>query len=229
MTDASPIASEEARRTLRVVVAEDTALLREGIVALLRNAGHEVVGQAATAEDLLLKVRSYSPDVVVTDVRMPPTHTDEGLRAAREIRSRHPGTGVLVLSSYVEPAYAADLVADDATGVGYLVKDRVYDVEEFLAAVERVASGGTAFDPKVVSAMVGRSRRQDVLAELTEREREVLALMAEGRTNQAIATRMYLSSRAVERTVTSIFGKLRLPDTDEHHRRVLAVIAFLQA
>jgi DNA-binding NarL/FixJ family response regulator len=227
--DASPDDVGAAQRPLRVVVAEDTALLREGIVALLRNAGHDVVGQAATAEDLLLKVRSYAPDVVVTDVRMPPTHTDEGLRAAREIRQQHPDVGVLVLSSYVEPAYAAELVADDASGVGYLVKDRVYDVEEFLAAIERVASGGTAFDPKVVSAMVGRSRRQDVLAELTDREREVLALMAEGRTNTAIAGKMFLSGRAVERTVTSIFGKLNLPDTDEHHRRVLAVIAFLQA
>jgi DNA-binding NarL/FixJ family response regulator len=227
--DASPDDVGAAQRPLRVVVAEDTALLREGIVALLRNAGHDVVGQAATAEDLLLKVRSYTPDVVITDVRMPPTHTDEGLRAAREIRQQYPDVGVLVLSSYVEPAYAAELVADDASGVGYLVKDRVYDVEEFLAAVERVASGGTAFDPKVVSAMVGRSRRQDVLAELTDRERDVLALMAEGRTNTAIAAKMFLSGRAVERTVTSIFGKLNLPDTDEHHRRVLAVIAFLQA
>ena len=229
MTNASPNETGAPGGALRVVVAEDTALLREGIVALLRNAGHDVVGQASTAEELLLKVRSYAPDVVVTDVRMPPTQTDEGLRAALEIRARHPGTGVLVLSSYIEPAYAAELVADDATGVGYLVKDRVYDVEEFLAAVERVAAGGTAYDPKVVSAMVGRSRRQDVLAELTERERDVLALMAEGRTNQAIAAKMYLSSRAVERTVTSIFAKLRLPDTDEHHRRVLAVIAFLQS
>jgi DNA-binding NarL/FixJ family response regulator len=213
---------------LRIVVAEDTALLREGIVLLLRNAGHDVVGQTDNADDLLLKVRSYTPDAVVVDVRMPPTHTDEGLRAAREIRERHPGTGVLVLSSHLEPAYAAELVAEDAAGVGYLLKDRVYDVDEFLSAVERVAAGGTAFDPKVVSALVGRSRKQGGLDELTEREREVLGLMAEGRTNQAIAALVHLSPRAVERTVTSIFTKLRLPDSPDSHRRVLAVIAYLQ-
>jgi DNA-binding NarL/FixJ family response regulator len=214
---------------LRVAVAEDTALLREGIVSLLRDAGHEVVGQASTADDLLSLVREASPDVAVLDLRMPPTHTDEGLRAAREIRERHPDTAVLMLSSYLEPSYAAELVSDDASGVGYLLKDRVYDVEEFLSALERVAGGGTAFDPKVVSALVGRSSQQDELADLTERERAVLALMAEGRTNQAIAQAMYLSPRAVERTVTSIFTKLELPDSSEHHRRVLAVIAFLQA
>jgi DNA-binding NarL/FixJ family response regulator len=223
--------SEESKPgagALRVVVAEDTALLREGIVLLLRNAGHDVVGQTDNGDDLLLKVRSYAPDVVVVDVRMPPTHTDEGLVAAREIRERHPGTGVLVLSSHLEPAYAAELVADDASGVGYLLKDRVYDVDEFLSAVERVAAGGTAFDAKVVSALVGRSRNQGGLDELTDRERDVLALMAEGRTNQAIAGIVHLSPRAVERTVTSIFGKLRLPDSPDSHRRVLAVIAYLQ-
>jgi DNA-binding NarL/FixJ family response regulator len=220
--------SKPAAGGLRVVIAEDTALLREGIVLLLRKAGHDVVGQTDNGDDLLLKVRSYSPDVVVVDVRMPPTHTDEGLRAAREIRQQHPGTGVLVLSSHLEPAYAAELVEEDAAGVGYLLKDRVYDVDEFLSAVERVAHGGTAFDPKVVSALVGRSRKKGGLDELTDREREVLGLMAEGRTNQAIAGIVHLSPRAVERTVTSIFGKLRLPDSPDSHRRVLAVIAYLQ-
>jgi DNA-binding NarL/FixJ family response regulator len=227
--EGTPRRSEAEERKLRVVVAEDTALLREGIVSLLRDAGHEVVGQSATAEDLLLKVRSYSPDVAVVDMRMPPTHSDEGLQAAREIRAKHPDTAVLVLSSYLEPAYAAELVGEDASGVGYLLKDRVYDVEQFLSALGRVASGGTAFDPKVITSLVGQSSRQDVLAGLTERERDVLALMAEGRTNQAIAAEIYLSPRAVERTVTSIFAKLQLPDSSDHHRRVLAVIAFLQA
>jgi DNA-binding NarL/FixJ family response regulator len=217
------------RRQLRVVVAEDTALLREGIVSLLRDAGHEVVGQARTADELLLKVRSYSPDVAIVDMRMPPTHTDEGLGAAREIRAQHADTGILVLSSYLEPSYAAELVGEDAAGVGYLLKDRVYDIDEFLSALDRVAAGGTAFDPKVVSAMVGRSGRQDVLADLSDRERQVLALMAEGLSNQSIAASIYLSPRAVERTVTSIFSKLNLPDSAEHHRRVLAVVAFLQA
>ena len=220
---------DRERRRLRLVVAEDTALLREGIVSLLRDAGHEVVGQARTADELLLKVRSYSPDVAIVDMRMPPTHSDEGLAAAREIRAEHPGVGILVLSSYLEPSYAAELVAEDAAGVGYLLKDRVYAIDEFLSAIDRVATGGTAFDPKVVSAMVGRSGHQDALAELTERERQVLALMAEGLSNQSIAASMYLSPRAVERTVTSIFSKLELPDSAEHHRRVLAVVAFLQA
>jgi DNA-binding NarL/FixJ family response regulator len=217
------------RRRLRIVVAEDTALLREGIVSLLREVGHEVVGEARTADELLLKVRSYTPDVAIIDMRMPPTHTNEGLNAARQIREEHPGVAILVLSSYLEPSYAADLVGDDASGVGYLLKDRVYDFDEFNSALDRVAAGGTAFDPKVVSAMVGRSDQQDVLARLTDREREVLALMAEGRSNQSIAASLYLSSRAVERTVTNIFSKLDLPDSSEHHRRVLAVVAFFQA
>jgi DNA-binding NarL/FixJ family response regulator len=228
-----PVVSTESTarpvRKLRVVVAEDTALLREGIVSLLRDVGHEVVGEARNGDELLMKVRSYSPDVAIIDMRMPPTHTNEGLHAAREIRAKHPDVGILVLSSYLEPSYAAELVADDASGVGYLLKDRVYDFDEFNSALDRVASGGTAFDPQVVSAMVGRSGHQDVLASLSDREREVLGLMAEGRSNQSIAASMYLSPRAVERTVTSIFGKLDLPDSSEHHRRVLAVVAFLQA
>jgi DNA-binding NarL/FixJ family response regulator len=220
---------EDGRRRLRVVVAEDTALLREGIVSLLRDAGHEVVGEARTADELLLKVRSYVPDVAIVDMRMPPTHTNEGLEAARQIRENHPSVGILVLSSYLEPSYAAELVGDDAAGVGYLLKDRVYDFDEFASAIDRVAAGGTAFDPKVVAALVGRSDHQDALSHLTDRERQVLALMAEGRSNQAIAAAIYLSPRAVERTVTSIFSKLDLPESSEHHRRVLAVVAFLQA
>src|SRR5581483_771861 len=187
-----PARRRDARRrgdpalVTRVVIAEDSVLLREGIARLLADAGFEVVGQAGTAEELLLKVRSYSPDVAVVDIRMPPTHTDEGLRAAREIRERHPGTAVLVLSQYVEPEYALDLLADSAEGVGYLLKDRVGDVGEFAAAVRRVAEGGSALDPAVVARLVGRTRRDDPLDRLTPREREVLGLMAEGRSNQAI-------------------------------------------
>jgi DNA-binding NarL/FixJ family response regulator/class 3 adenylate cyclase len=212
----------------RVVLAEDAVLLREGIAALLERNGCEVVGQAGTPDELLLKVRSYSPDVAVVDVRMPPTHTDEGLRAAHEIRAQHPEVGVLVLSQYVEPAYAVELLAENASGVGYLLKDRVNDVDEFVSAVRRVADGGTAFDPQVVSELVGRRRREGVLDVLSPREREVLALMAEGRSNQAISERLYLSARAVERHVTSIFTKLRLPAGTEDNRRVLAVLAFLK-
>jgi DNA-binding NarL/FixJ family response regulator len=187
-----------------------------------------VVGQAGTAEELLLKVRSYAPDVAVIDIRMPPTHTDEGLRAAQEIREKHPETGVLVLSQYVEPGYAMELLAESAEGVGYLLKDRVSDVGDFVAAVKRVAEGGSALDPTVVSQLVGRRRRDDPLAELTPREREVLELMAEGRSNAGIAERLVITERAVEKHVTSIFGKLRLPAAAEDHRRVLAVLAYLR-
>jgi DNA-binding NarL/FixJ family response regulator len=214
---------------LRVVLADDSVLLREGIASLLEKAGFEIVGQSDTAEDLLLKVRSYRPDVVVVDIRMPPTHTDEGLRAAKEIRQQHPSTGVLVLSQYVEEGYALELLQESAEGVGYLLKDRVYDLAEFVAAVKRVAAGGSALDPSVVSQLVGRRRRDDPLAELSGREREVLELMAEGLSNSAIAARVYLSERGVEKHVTSIFQKLRLPVTADTHRRVLAVIAFLQS
>jgi DNA-binding NarL/FixJ family response regulator/class 3 adenylate cyclase len=212
----------------RVVLAEDAVLLREGIAVLLEKNGCEIVGQAGDPDELLLKVRSYEPDVAIVDVRMPPTHTDEGLRAAKEIRAKHPGVGVLVLSQYVEPAYALELLADNAEGVGYLLKDRVHDVEEFVAAVRQVADGGTAFDPQVVSELVGRRKKDGALDELSPREREVLALMAEGRSNQAISEQLYLSARAVERHVTSIFTKLRLPAGVEDNRRVLAVIAFLR-
>jgi DNA-binding NarL/FixJ family response regulator len=213
---------------MRVVVADDSVLLREGVVHLLKEAGFDVVGQAGTAEELLLKVRSYTPDVAVIDIRMPPTHTDEGLRAAQEIREKHPETGVLVLSQYVEPGYAMELLSDSAEGVGYLLKDRVSDVGDFVAAVKRVGEGGSALDPTVVSQLVGRRRRDDPLAELTPREREVLELMAEGRSNAGIAERLVITERAVEKHVTSIFGKLRLPAAAEDHRRVLAVLAYLR-
>jgi DNA-binding NarL/FixJ family response regulator len=214
---------------VRVVLAEDSVLLREGVARLLEDAGFDVVAQTGTAEDLLLKVRSYSPDVVVVDIRMPPTHSDEGLRAAQEIREQHPGVGVLVLSQYVEPGYAMELLAESAEGVGYLLKDRVSDVGEFAAAVRRVAEGGSALDPAIVSQLVGRRRHDDPIDMLTAREREVLGLMAEGRSNQGIAERLVVTERAVEKHVTSIFGKLRLGHAPEDHRRVLAVLAFLRS
>ena len=225
-TDATDTRPTEGKG-LRIVVADDDALLREGIASLLEDAGHSVVGRAADADDLLLKVRSYTPDVTVVDVRMPPTGTDDGLRAAQEIRARYPGTGVLVLSQHLEPAYLLELVADEPAGIGYLLKDRARDVAEFVDAVERVAAGGTAFDPEVVRELVGGGRKRDALAELTERERDVLQLIAEGRSNKAIAKRLYLSPRAVERVVASIFQKLRLPESEEDNRRVLAVLALL--
>jgi DNA-binding NarL/FixJ family response regulator len=216
-------------RPLRAVIAEDSILLREGIASLLGEAGFEIVGQSSTAEDLLLKVRSYNPDVAIVDIRMPPTHTDEGLGAAKTIREQHPEVGVLVLSQYVEPTYAMELIADDAEGVGYLLKDRVSDVGEFVGAVRRVADGGSALDPSIVTQLVGRRRSDDPVSTLTPREREVLELMAEGRSNQAIAQRLVVTERAVEKHVTSIFGKLDLPAAAADHRRVLAVLAFLRA
>ena len=212
---------------MRVVLADDSLLLREGVERLLTEAGFEVAGSSGTAEDLLRHVGLYKPDVAVVDIRMPPTHTDEGLRAAQQIRERYPEVGVLVLSQYVEPAYAMELLADSAEGVGYLLKERVSDLEEFAAAVRRVGEGGSALDPAIVSELVGRRRRDDPLAGLTPREREVLELMAEGRSNAAIAARMVVTERAVEKHVTSIFQKLRLPASEENHRRVLAVLAFL--
>ncbi|HEV3478224.1 MAG TPA: response regulator transcription factor, partial [Gaiellaceae bacterium] len=179
--------------------------------------------------DLLLKVRSYAPDVAIVDIRMPPTQTDEGLRAAQEIRTKHPNVGVLVLSQHVEPAYAMELLAESAEGVGYLLKDRVSDIDDFAAAVRRVAEGGSALDPALVTQLVGRQRKSDPIDQLTPREREVLELMAEGRSNQAIGERLFITPRAVEKHITSIFGKLRLPPAPEDHRRVLAVLAFLRA
>ena len=215
-------------RCLRVVVADDSVLLREGVVRLLEENGFEVVGQAGDAEGLIRKVKAHKPDVAVVDIRMPPTNTDDGLRAALEIRAQLPDTGVLVLSQYVEEGYALDLVGESAGGVGYLLKDRVADVDRFVDSVRRVADGGSALDPEVVSQLVGRARRDDPIDELTPREREVLELMAEGRSNHAIAEHMVVTERAVEKHVTSIFGKLGLAPAPEDHRRVLAVLAFLR-
>jgi DNA-binding NarL/FixJ family response regulator len=214
---------------MRVVVAEDSVLLREGLVRLLAEDGFDVVGQAGDAEDLLRKVGAHRPDVAVVDVRMPPSHTDEGLRAAAEIRERYPQTAVLVLSQVIEPGSALELLTASAEGVGYLLKDRVADVDRFTEAVRRVADGGSALDPEVVSTLLGRRRRDDPLADVTAREREVLALMAEGRSNAAIAEQLVVTERAVEKHVTSIFGKLGLAPAAEDHRRVLAVLAYLRA
>jgi len=214
---------------VRVVVADDSVLLREGIVRLLQDAGFDVVAQAGDAEDLMRKVSAHKPDVAVVDIRMPPTQSDDGLRAALEIRRRLPETGVLVLSQYLEEGYALELVSDSAEGTGYLLKDRVADVERFVDSVRRVGQGGSALDPEVVSHLLGRRRRDDPLAELTPREKEVLGLMAEGRSNQAIAEQLVVTERAVEKHVTSIFGKLRLAPAPEDHRRVLAVLTFLRA
>jgi DNA-binding NarL/FixJ family response regulator/class 3 adenylate cyclase len=211
-----------------VVIAEDSVLLREGLARLLGESGFEVVAQSGNADDLLRHVAMHKPAVAIVDIRMPPTHTDEGLVAAREIRTRYSGTGVLVLSQYVEPGYAVGLLEEGAEGVGYLLKDRVGDLEEFAAAVRRVGEGGSALDPAVVSQLVGRRRADDPLESLTPREREVLELMAEGRSNQAIAERLFVTLRAVEKHVTSIFTKLDLPASSDDHRRVLAVLTFLQ-
>jgi DNA-binding NarL/FixJ family response regulator len=222
VTPADPDRSEP----LRVVVAEDDALLREGVASLLQEAGHRVVGRAANAGELLLQVRSHAPDVAIVDVRMPPGDGDAGLRAAAEIRRSHPAVSVLVLSQHLEPAYMLELVGADASGVGYLLKDRVRDVAEFIGAVERVAAGGNAFDPAVVSTLVG-GRRRSALDELGDRERTVLSLIAEGRSNRAIAKRLSLSPRAIERDVQVIFQKLGLADSEDDNRRVLAVLALL--
>jgi DNA-binding NarL/FixJ family response regulator len=213
---------------MRVVIADDAVLLREGIARLLEDAGCEVVAQAGSFDELMLRVRSYDPDVAVVDIRMPPTGTDEGIRAAKQIREERPGTGVVVLSSYLEAQYALELLEDGAEGLGYLLKDRVSNVEEFVSAVRRVAAGGSALDPEIVAQLVGRRRPTDPLGELTPREREVLELMAEGRSNGAIAQRLVVTERAIEKHVTSIFAKLRLAPASEDHRRVLAVLTFLR-
>ena len=214
---------------MRVAIAEDSVLLREGLARLLDDAGIEVVAQSADADDLLLKIRSYSPDVAIVDIRLPPTHNDEGLRAALEIRSKHPDVAVLVLSQYVELGLALTLLADSAEGVGYLLKDRISDVDEFVAALRRVADGGSALDPIIVSTLVSRERADDPLSQLTPREREVLELMAGGSSNQGIADSLVITVRAVEKYVSSIFTKLGLPSTGSESRRVLAVLTFLRS
>jgi DNA-binding NarL/FixJ family response regulator len=214
---------------MRVVIAEDSALLREGLVRLLEDRGYEVAVAVADAGSLLAAVAEHHPDVVVTDIRMPPTHTDEGLRAAAELRKHHPEVGVLVLSQYIETTYATALLAGNAGGVGYMLKDRVADAAEFADALERVAAGGTALDPEVVTKLMRASRQVGGLGALTPREREVLELMAEGRSNAAIAEAMVISSGAVEKHVASIFGKLGLPSSEADNRRVLAVLQYLRA
>ena len=218
-----------AGQSLRVVLADDSVLLREGVARILEEADFDVVGQVDNADDLLRRIGFSKPDVAIVDIRMPPTHTDEGLQAAARIRERFPGVGVLVLSSYVEPAYAVELLSESAEGIGYLLKDRVADVDEFADAVRRVAQGGSALDPAVVRQLVGRPRGDDPLDQLTPREREVLSLMAEGRSNAGIALHMVVTERAVEKHVTSIFQKLGLPQATEDHRRVLAVLAYLSS
>ena len=213
---------------MRIVIADDAVLLREGAARLLADAGFEVVAQAGDAEDLLRKVRAHKPDVAIVDVRMPPDNTDDGLRAALTIRAEQPDVGILLLSQYVEDRYLSELLAGGAEGVGYLLKDRLADVDRLTEAVERVAAGGSVLDPEVVAQMLGRSREEGPLDSLTDREREVLGRMAEGRTNRAIAEELFISERAVERHVTAIFMKLDLPTGQQDHRRVLAVLAHLR-
>jgi DNA-binding NarL/FixJ family response regulator len=213
---------------LRVVIAEDAALFREGLARLIESRGHQVACSVADGDALVAAVARHEPDVVVADVRMPPTHTDEGLRAALELRRAHPRLGVLVLSQYIETRYAARLLEDNAAGIGYLLKDRVADVADFAEALERVAAGGTALDPEVVSQLVRSSQQTEGLAELTPRERDVLALMAEGRSNAGIAAALVVTASVVEKHVASIFAKLRLPPSEADNRRVLAVLRYLQ-
>ena len=213
---------------MRVVIAEDSVLLRAGLERLLVDGGFEVVGTVADGPALIAAASALRPDIAIVDVRMPPTHTDEGLRAALEVRRLVPETRILVLSQYVEERYALELIGASAEGVGYLLKDRVADVSEFLAAVRRVAGGGTALDPEVVAQLLGRRRRGSPLDALSPREREVLGLMAEGRSNAAIASQLVVTEGAVEKHISSIFAKLGLPDTPTDHRRVLAVLTYLQ-
>jgi DNA-binding NarL/FixJ family response regulator len=214
---------------MRVALAEDGMLFREGLARLLTEAGFEVVARCATPDELLHAVDRDPPDVAIVDMRMPPTHTDEGLRAAQAIRARHPSVGALVLSQYVEPGLAMELLGESVEGLGYLLKDRVHDLDEFAAAVRRVGAGGSAIDPAIVSALLRRDRDPDRLAGLTPRELEVLRLMAEGRSNQAIAERLGVTERAVQKHITSIFHRLGLGPSEDDHRRVLAVLAFLGA
>ena len=214
---------------MRVAIAEDSVLLREGLARLLADAGFEVVAKCGDAQDLMRKVRGHKPDVAIVDIRLPPTHSDEGLQAALEIRSEHPEVAVLVLSQYVELGLAMKLLSDSAESVGYLLKDRISEVDDFVGAVRRVADGGSALDPIIVSTLLSRQRDDDPLATLTPREREVLELMATGSSNQGIADKLVITVRAVEKYVSSIFGKLGLPSTGSESRRVLAVLMFLRS
>ena len=214
---------------MRIVIAEDSVLLRAGLTRLLEDAGEEVIAAVGDGDTLLAAVEQHQPDLVIVDVRMPPAQTDEGVQAARVIRTRWPGIAILVLSQYVEERYAGELVAAGASGVGYLLKDRVADVAEFLAAVRRVGEGGAVLDPEVVVQLLARSRKQDPLERLTVREREVLSLMAEGKSNAALAEQLFLSASAVEKHVSNIFTKLDLYPTEHDHRRVLAVLRWLEA
>ena len=214
---------------MRVAIAEDSVLLRDGLARLLADSGFDVVAQCGNADELLLKVRSFPPDVAIVDIRLPPTHNDEGIRAAIEIRDRHPSVGVLVLSQYIELGLALKLLTESPDGVGYLLKDRITDVDEFVAAVRRVADGGSALDPVIVSTLLSRRRSDDPLAALTPREREVLELMATGSSNQGIADQLVITLRAVEKYVSTIFTKLGLPTTKSESRRVLAVLLFLRS
>jgi DNA-binding NarL/FixJ family response regulator len=214
---------------LRVAIADDSALMREGVARVLADAGFEVVAQAENAVDLMHAIGSLKPDVAVVDIRMPPTHTDEGVRAARRIREAHPGVGVVVLSQHAEPEYAMELLAEGTEGVGYLLKDRIADIDDFAEAVRRVAQGGSALDPSIVGLLVARKRRSSPLEVLSAREKEVLSLMAEGRSNQAVADALVVTPRAIEKHITNIFEKLGLGSAVEDHRRVLAVLTFLRA
>jgi DNA-binding NarL/FixJ family response regulator len=214
---------------MRVVLADDTMLLREGVALLLGQAGFEVVGQAGTADEVLASVKQTRPEAAIVDLRMPPTHTDEGIKAALAIRQQHPGTGVLVLSQHADVGLAMKLLADGADGIGYLLKDRVADLEDFADAIRRVAAGGSALDPTIVSQLLSKRREKGPLDDLTGREREVLELMAEGRSNQGIAERLEISERGVQKHVTSILDKLGIPGGTDDHRRVLAVLTFLRA
>ena len=214
---------------MRVVIAEDSVLLREGLERLLGEHGLDVVGSCQTAQDLLRLVRDGPPDVAIVDIRLPPTHSDEGMRAALEIRARYPDVGVLVLSQYVELGLAMQLLAESTEGAGYLLKDRISDVHDFVAAVRRVATGGSAIDPIIVSTLLSKRRADDPLSRLTPRERDVLELMAQGRSNQGVADRLVITVRAVEKYVSSIFDKLGLPTGGGESRRVLAVLLYLRS
>jgi DNA-binding NarL/FixJ family response regulator len=214
---------------LRVAIADDSALMREGVARVLEDAGFEVVAQCENAVDLMHAIGSLKPDVAVVDIRMPPTHTDEGVRAARRIREAHAGVGVVVLSQHAEPEYAMELLAEGTEGVGYLLKDRIADIDDFAESVRRVAQGGSALDPSIVGLLVSRKRRSSPLEVLSAREKEVLSLMAEGRSNQAIADALVVTPRAIEKHITNIFEKLGLGSAVEDHRRVLAVLTFLRA